>query len=173
MKLYLSILVFGLLNCVHSLKDRALRVRNRLESGAEMRAFGSDSVVITYRKAMGDNIRIEIQKVTESKKFDSTQALANKLIAVKNQLSADGYQVISARTQGDKYENSVKVEMYLDADLMSISHVYEIDMKFRTLAMQATLERLHQKLIAVIHDIENGDKPRGPGRETAISIQRS
>eukprot|EP01066_Platyproteum_vivax_P018003 Platyproteum_vivax@DN7475_c1_g2_i1.p1 len=171
MKLYLSILVFGLLNCVHSLKDRALRVRNRLESGAEMRAYGPDSVVITYHKAEGDSIRIEIQKVTESKKFDSTYNLVDKLIASSSKLSADGYHLISAKPQGDKDENSGKVDMSLKADLITISYVHKDDDKPRTQARKDALGNLHKKLITVFDDFENGDKPRGPGKETVISIE--
>eukprot|EP01066_Platyproteum_vivax_P018002 Platyproteum_vivax@DN7475_c1_g1_i2.p1 len=72
MKLYLTILVFGLLNCVHSLKKRALRVRNHIESGAEMRrknsmtsSQGSDKDMDDFKQEEAE-FQDSIQKFKES-----------------------------------------------------------------------------------------------------------
>eukprot|EP01066_Platyproteum_vivax_P018004 Platyproteum_vivax@DN7475_c1_g2_i2.p1 len=169
MKLYLTILVFGLLNCVHSLENRALRVRNRLESGANERD-PDDEVLITYKnEAMDDYTHLHIVIGHVSEKFDSVLDLADKLTFAKDKLSADGYRFISAEPQGDT-EKSVGMDMHFDTKAMTHPAYYyakkgeekgeEIEN-----ARRVTLEKLHQKLIAVFDDFEKGDEPQGPGKQ--------
>eukprot|EP01066_Platyproteum_vivax_P012288 Platyproteum_vivax@DN558_c0_g1_i1.p1 len=62
MKLYLTILVFGLLNSVHGYKTRALRLRNRLESGAINDDKGPDAY-LKFSKSENEKINIAVGNV--------------------------------------------------------------------------------------------------------------
>eukprot|EP01066_Platyproteum_vivax_P018007 Platyproteum_vivax@DN7475_c1_g2_i6.p1 len=182
MKLYLTILVFGLLNCVHSLENRALRVRNRLES-AKMRAHdpsGADNLLITYKKEGEKDLRIVVGNVSE--KFGSAQYQAGELTAVKDQLSADGYRFISAEPQRENKENA-KADMRFDSANVrplssgwpTISTLYpEPGRHMMDMKVQNTLENLQAKLIPVLMKGEEPEKPQSfeGGRTSHVTLHK-
>eukprot|EP01066_Platyproteum_vivax_P018011 Platyproteum_vivax@DN7475_c1_g3_i2.p1 len=118
---------------------------------AEEEGKGLDNVLITYEKEGSDDIRIVVRNVSVIN--NSANYVARRFWRVKNQLSADGYNVVSAPEKGYLQEGKA-YDVSIDAGSPRSRVTYKAEGKAIGEAMKNSIEKLHSALLNVIEDLK-------------------